>query len=796
VITAVRRTSSRAPLFSVSLAFAIGCLLGLDGWIAIRFALAAMGIAGVLWLVLGRREKSSLAAFYAFTVCVGLVHTLLLGMAIPPDDLRRLPDEKTLDTTQWRGLIVEEPVDQLSTHASRRALDRTSFVLRMEAWRPAQGRLFGAAIDTPWQPARGDVRCTVVGPAKELLCGDRLEFATALMPVAAPLCPGGLDYRAYEARQGIFYHVALPALDWRRIEIAGGNGSGGGAFWQELSFRARDWAYARLQIGLEDDPRMADFLAGMLIGYRQEIPADIEQDFRRTGTMHVFAVSGQNIAEMFVVALILLQLCGLVRWRWAWTLAPIVLLYCLLTGSPASAVRATVMALAILLAWRLGRPLNSLGCWSLALLAMLIWNPSVLLDFGAQLSFAIVLGLILLAPPLMRILARPFAPDPFLPYQVLTHAQQIENHFWQWTALLLASGLAATVIMEPITAIDFHQVTPIAILANLVVIPAAGFITIVGTLSVAVSLVSTPLAALLNNANWLLARLLILFVGFFAHKPGASINVPDLSSLSSPTPSFVVAPLQDSACLLVRTPDQTWLFNTGRESPTPSTTWHLLQYYGINRLDGLVLAQMSGPDNSGAEAIVRDFHPQRLVVPWLRTRSPLEKTMPEMAALAGRTTEPWQQGQKAQLSPGLRVEVLHPAADSPADRIASHAEDRALVLLFHAGSQTLLWAGRIGAPTQRDLLAAYPGLHADVLVMAAEPPPDDAWLRSLQVRDWLQIPPRDRQLNSTDAAAIPDFCQVWPLNQTGAVDLHFQPAQGAQPPEILLRPWLALPAKP
>jgi hypothetical protein len=190
--------------------------------------------------------------------------------------------------------------------------------------------------------------------------------------------------------------------------------------------------------------------------------------------------------------------------------------------------------------------------------------------------------------------------------------------------------------------------------------------------------------------------------------------------------------------------------------------------------------------------IVRDFQPRHLVVPFLRTRSPLEKMMPEWVALTGRKSESWQRGQSFQLEPGLSVDVLHPAADSPESR----ADDRALVLLFHAGSQTLLWAGRIGASTRQDLLAAYPGLHADVLVMGTEPPPDEAWLRSLQVRDWLQIPPRDRQLNSTDSATVPDFCQVWPLNETGAVDIHFQPGQGNQPPEILLRPWQALPAKP
>jgi predicted membrane metal-binding protein len=330
--------SLRAPLFSVSLAFAIGCVLGLDNAVSIGTAVFLFFVAAIAWLILARFARASLAAFYVFTIGAGLCYTLLVAASISPNDLRRLPDEKTLDSTQWRGVIVAEPAAQFSSHFSRRAQDRTTFVLRVEEWRPTEGRLFGAAIDTPWQPARGDVRCTLVGPAKELLCGDRLEFAAAMTPVAAPLSPGELDARAFEAEQNIFYHVTIPALAWRRIE------TGGGDWWQNLSFRARDWAYDRLQLGLEDDPRMADFLAGMLIGYRQEIPADFEQDFRRTGTLHVFAVSGQNIAEMVVVALILLQLCGLVRWRWAWTLVPIVLLYCLLTGSPASAVRATVMA--------------------------------------------------------------------------------------------------------------------------------------------------------------------------------------------------------------------------------------------------------------------------------------------------------------------------------------------------------------------------------------------------------------------------------------------------------------------
>lgn len=777
--------SLRAPLFSVSLAFALGCVTGLDQAISLEIALAVFGLTGLLWLISARREKLALAFFYGFVAAAGLVYTLLTVSTIPSDDLRHLPDDKALASTQWRGVIVEEPKTWLAVNAARRVFDHASFVVRVESWRPTDGRLFSAPVDTPWQPARGEVSCTLLGPAQDLRCGDRIEFAAAIQPIPPVLSPGEFDFRAYAAQKGIHHQATISALDWRLDE------AGAGHWWRNFSLRARDWAYSRLQIGLEDDPRMADFLAGMLIGYRQDIPVDIEQDFRRTGTLHIFAVSGQNIAEMLVVVVILLQLCGLVRWRWAWTLAPIVLFYCLLTGSPASAVRATVMALAILAAWRMGRPLNALGCWSLAFLTMLIWNPLILLNPGAQLSFGVVLGLILIAPPLVRFLMRPFLHDPFLPSTLLTTAQRYEEKFWWWTTGLVGTSIAATLISEPITAVDFHQVTPISVLANLIVVPMAGLITMVGTLSVALSLVAWPLTALLNNANWLFARILIAVVGFLAHQPGASVNVPDLRVLSSPTPSFVIVPLTDTGCLLVRAPGHAWLFNTGRENIARATTSHLLQFYGINRLDGLVLAQMSGPENGGAAVILRDFHPEKWVVPLLSTRSPLEKALPEMSALATGEKESWQQGQSCELAPGLRVEILQPAPDSTETR----AEDRALVLLFHAGGQTLLWAGRIGPGTQRDILARHSDLRADVLVMAADTPPTDEWLKALHVRHWLQLPPRERWLNLVGAISTEKpSCQTWPLQETGSVEVHFEPARVGQPPMIFLRPWLALPA--
>jgi ComEC/Rec2-related protein len=767
-------TPTRVPLFWVSLAFATGCLLGLDDVATWPTALGLTAAVMIAWACT-RRKLPSLAVLYLAIVAAALAHTLILASAVAPDDIRRLPAEKAMASTQWRGLVTEDP--HAAPQRNRRALDRTSFKVELQAWRPTGGQLFDENVTAPWSTASGLMTCTVLGPAQDIHAGDEIEFAAALDPIPRALIPGQLDLRSYDAARNIHAEGTVEAMDWRRLARHG-------PWLQQFSFAARDWAYDRLRWGIEDDPRTADFLAGMLIGYRQEIPADIEQDFRVTGTLHVFAISGQNIAEVVVVAIILLQLVGLVRWRWAWVIAPLVLIYCLLTGEPSSAVRATVMALAVLAAWRLGRPLNALGCWSIAALAMMMWDPRVLLDPGAQLSFGVVLGLILLSPPIYRWLDAGFRHDPFLPRRLLTAGQKREEKCWAFFAGLLAASIAATLVSEPLTALDFHQVTPISVVANLLVVPLAGFITIVGTVSVVLSLLSHALAAQSNNANWLLARIMIAIVHFFAHEPGSAINVADLRVAGQPAPFFVVAPLPNSACLLVKNGSTAWLIDTGRETPIPAPPARLLQFYGINRLDALILAQPDTPDNGAALAVAAQFRPRRIAVPALLGKSPFRRDLPEIAQESGLAIEHWPQGKSFDLGPGLKADVLGPAPGSPATR----ENDRALVLLFHAAAGAILDADRLDAEGQAELLRNHPALHADVLILGADAAPGADFLRALGVRFWLQTPLRQRGLNTvTIGEQESPPCAVWSLVQTGAVTVHFTKSG------VELTPWAALP---
>src|SRR3989454_6388465 len=100
--------------------------------------------------------------------------------------------------------------------------------------------------------------------------------------------------------------------------------------------------------------------------------------------------------------------CGLL-------LIPLIWFYTALTGWPASAIRATVMLTVIVIGWLLKRPSDLVNSLFAAALIILIWQPQQLFQAGFQLSFFVVLCLVLTMPALHSLGARLLAPDPLIP---------------------------------------------------------------------------------------------------------------------------------------------------------------------------------------------------------------------------------------------------------------------------------------------------------------------------------------------------------------------------------------------
>jgi ComEC/Rec2-related protein len=154
----------------------------------------------------------------------------------------------------------------------------------------------------------------------------------------------------------------------------------------------------KLRAGLDDRPQSSALLAAMLFGERDGLNDDQIRQFEVTGTLHLFAVSGQNIQLIALVMMVVLYALGLIRWRWGWLMITPLFIFVISTGMESSAVRAFLMASLVWISFVLYRPAQPLNI--LAGSALLIWvvDPRQLFDLGFQFSFLVVLGLVLFAP--------------------------------------------------------------------------------------------------------------------------------------------------------------------------------------------------------------------------------------------------------------------------------------------------------------------------------------------------------------------------------------------------------------
>ena len=202
--------------------------------------------------------------------------------------------------------------------------------------------------------------------------------------------------------------------------------------------------------------REAALARGFVLGQDDEIDAATKRDFRRAGLSHLLAVSGQNVTLLALLALPVLGALGVpLRERLLWVLG-LIAVYVPLTGAGPSIQRAAVMGAAGLLATLGGRRASRLYALGLALLATLAIDPGIAADIGWQLSFAAVLGILVLAAPIRRALV----------------ARIGGGGLRRALAEGIAVTVAATVATAPLIAFHFETLSTTTLVANVLALPA------------------------------------------------------------------------------------------------------------------------------------------------------------------------------------------------------------------------------------------------------------------------------------------------------------------------------------
>ncbi|MEK7203549.1 MAG: ComEC/Rec2 family competence protein [Patescibacteria group bacterium] len=240
----------------------------------------------------------------------------------------------------------------------------------------------------------------------------------------------------------------------------------------------------------------ASFIEGVLLGSRESIPQDLKNAFSRTGTTHILAISGYNIT-LVGLYISYLFIFFMRRQKAFWFTVLGIILFTILTGASASVVRAAVMGILVLVAYREGRFYDMTNSIVFAGALMVALNPKVLrFDVGFQLSFLATLGLIYFSPIIRDKLE-------WLPI------------FWSFKENFIAT-VSAQLMVLPVVLYNFGSFSLISLPANVLILPVIPLTMLFGFLSGVLGLIWSQLGEIAGLAAWVLAEYEILIVKFFS----------------------------------------------------------------------------------------------------------------------------------------------------------------------------------------------------------------------------------------------------------------------------------------
>ncbi len=667
--------------------------------------LALAAIAGIVlaerwtitaWPVLGACVALGVAALFWANAWVCRVLTLLVFFAMhsarqdSPGAAFARALESGRQTVATTGVVWSEPEISESPRGEKIA----TFWLKLHTLRAGERIV----------PLDRYCLAKWIGPAP--LYGDRVALRGTARTLAEGHNPGCFDIADWLRRHGVDFALSAERAG-DCVVVAHGEGSA----LQHFAIAARAWVKAQIEIGLGDEPEVTALIESMVLGMRGDTPAEMKAMFQKTGTLHLFAVSGLNVAMLAAIAWYLLKPFRISRAAAFFIILPLLIAYAVVTGLGASCVRATVMAGFLLAAPAVGRPAVALNSIAASALAILAWDTNEFFSPGFQLSFVLVLVIMALAAPIAARVERVGQPDEFLPEPLWSKRQRLGVALWKMFAQSTGVSIAAWLGSLLFMAGYFHLISPVAIVANAVAVPLAFLILALGLMSLIVAVPLPSWVAVVNAANWACAKVLLAAVALFARAPGGFLYVETPKFHAAPLCEITALDVGEGAAIHIRADGRDWLLDAGHAHDYARTLLPYLRSRGVNRLDGLLLTHGDAGHVGGALPLLADFQPRWIAEGIFPDRSAAQHELHRALATARQGRRLLTRGDVLTLSPAVRLRVLYP----PTDFIGSTADDHALVLLLEAAERRVLFTSDAGFNTEQWLLKNEPQLRADVL---------------------------------------------------------------------------------
>jgi competence protein ComEC len=440
--------------------------------LVITVVLGALLAAGT-----GRAPRVRLVALVLCCVALGGLRYNAALVSATPDSVWLLNDTGDV---MLQGVIAEDPKRTEEGQRVLLAAERVSVEGRVR-------RVTGAVL-------------VKLPPYPERRYGDRLVVIGALKTPREAERPGQFDYRKYLERKRIFSLMEPTATR----HISAGNASRVWAMLLDLRDRAR-WVLLR-----ELPEPQSSLAVGILLGLQSSIPDDVYETFSITGTSHILVISGWNItiisAALYAVAE-RLKLSKNAAFR---AILGCIWLYALFVGASATVIRAAVMGTVVVLAQRLERQAHAWTTLFAACWAMTLWDPQTLWDLGFELSALATASL--------------FAYGKGVECMLL--GTPLRVGWLGWAREALTATLAAQILALPLILYHFGNLSIIAPLANVALLPVVPYAMLFGAIALVGGMLYLPLGQWLAVPAYPFLAWLTEGARLFAGLPWASAQIP------------------------------------------------------------------------------------------------------------------------------------------------------------------------------------------------------------------------------------------------------------------------------
>lgn len=722
----------KAPLLPIVLAFAAGL-----GWSRLQspplppLLIAAALLLAACALPQARRDL----VVWILSFLLGAASFAARRQPINPSDLRHVVgDTPVLGILRGQVLRDAEP----RTFNTRDGTTQTRWQTVVEATQFTH--------DGETRPVLGQVLVRFPDPdmAAKTLRGAWLEAGGLLALPRGAEAPGLPDYRAILARRGIHHLLTLEPSDaWAIRGIPSGP-------LDRLPERFATWARRILAVGVPEG-RTTGLIQTMILGWTVPMEGEDLEQLRRTGTLHIFAISGLHVTCIAALLMLVAMPAGLER-RWlGLAIIPLVWFYTAATGWQSSAIRAAIMISMVLLGAMLLRPLNLANSLAASAWLILMWDPNQLFQPGFQLSFTVVAAIILCAQFAEPALSRWLRTDPLLPAILIPRHHLRSLRIVRGFALNVAISAGCWLGSLPLIASEFHMVSFAGLWVNLLAVPATSLVLACGMASLLLGAIHPLLAAPGNAVGWLFMELTARLVEFAATLPGsfawvgpypsgwlaafyllllaslfefwrrrwslALVGILGLaacgwalaqSAASRDRWEITILPWRGNP-IWIDPPSKTHrlLVDCSNAETASGKLANYLRFQGVTRVGAALLTHGDITHVGGFSALRGEFGLQRVLTSFIPGRSTAYRQLVQSLA-----NDPgWETVRRGDRLYGW--DLLHP---DPVEPDLTRADDQAVVLRRELHGIALLLVGDLGEEGQRRLLRREPDLRADVVV--------------------------------------------------------------------------------